>query len=94
VRTLGQRCVLFIELYWCFPVQITVSLAGVVEPFDVFEHRVSKFNTGVPTLSIEEFDLHAAPEGLNHCIVVRVVDGAKEWQEPCLLGALGEMPRR
>jgi len=36
--------------------------------------------------------LHATPEGFDHGVGVRVTDGAKERQEPCLPYALSECP--
>ena len=55
---------LLLELYWCFPVEVAVSAAGVVEPFDVFEHRVRQLDMGVPALTVQQFYLDASPEGL------------------------------
>ena len=43
--------VLFLELYWCLPAEVTVSATGVVEHFDVFKHRVAKFDTTVAPVS-------------------------------------------
>jgi len=85
--------VLLLELYWCFPVEITMSAAGVVEPFDVFEHRVRQLDTGVPALTVQQFDLHAAPEGLDDGVILGITESDQGWQEPCLLGAPGVCPR-
>jgi hypothetical protein len=70
-----------------------VSAAGVVEAFDVFEHRVRQLDAGVPALPVQQFNLHATPEGLDDGIVVRVTNRSQGWQEPCLLGAPGECPQ-
>ena len=70
-----------------------MSAAGVVEPFDVFEHRIRQLDTAVPAPPVQQFDLHAAPEGLDDGVIVGITNSAQGWQEPCLLGAPGECPR-
>ena len=59
---------LLLELYWCSPVEVAVS-AVRVETL-VFEHRLRQLDTGVPAPPVQEFDLHASPEGLDDGVIV------------------------
>ena len=69
--------VLLLDLYWCLPVDVALSEAGVVEPFHVVEHGVSTFDAGVPPLPVEQFDVYASPEGFDDGVVVGITDSAQ-----------------
>ena len=80
------------ELYGAFPVKEGMTALAIVEALDVFEYRVGEFNAGSPSLAIEQFDLHARPEGLCDRIVVGVTDGSEGRQQSSTSGSLGEGP--
>jgi hypothetical protein len=53
-----------------------VAPGCVVEVLDVVGHAEAELKVGSPALSIEQLDLHGAPEALHGGIVVAVADGA------------------
>lgn len=66
---------------------------AIVECLDVVEHRAGELETGPPTLTIEQLDLHARPEALHDRVIERVVVGAEKRHEPVPSDSLGEGPR-
>lgn len=48
----------------------------VVEDLKVLEDRVGELETGVPSLAVEELDLHPRPERFHLAVVVAVTDRA------------------
>jgi len=67
------------------PAQGTVATTPVVENLQVLKDRSGELDAGGPLLTVEEFDLHPGPEGLNHGVVVGVTDGAIEGSRPASL---------
>jgi hypothetical protein len=47
-----------------------VPTTAVVEDLEVLEDRVSQLDARLPPLTIEQFDLHAAPERLERRVIV------------------------
>ena len=47
---------------------------AVVEDPEVLEDRVSELDSGPPSLTVEELDLHAAPERLDDGVIEAVAD--------------------
>jgi hypothetical protein len=70
-----------------------VAALAVVEDLGVVEDRVGQFQAGSPSLAVEQFGLHAAPERLDHRIVVAVADRSHRGQQSRCAGAVGEGPR-
>ena len=64
----------------------------IVEHLDVVEDGVGQFEPRLPLLPIEEFVLHAGPEGLHHGIVKRVADRTEGRHETGITDPLGEGP--
>ncbi len=71
-----------------------VSASPIVEDLQVLEDRIRDFNTGLPSRSIEEFDLHGAPGRFDHRVAVAVAHGAHRWHQPEVEGAPGGHPER
>src|SRR3954452_25314799 len=88
----GDRCRV-LELYGCEPAEGGVPAAAVVEDLEVVEHRVGQLDAGVPSMAVEELDLHPGPEGLDDGVVVAVADGSHRGDQAGLLGAGGEGQR-
>ena len=51
---------------------------GIVPALYPFEDGVGKLVAGLPFFRAEYFELHGAPEGLHHGIVIAILDGAYE----------------
>ena len=51
-----------------------MSVAAVVEPFDVSEHCAGKLDTGGRALPSEQFEKHAALQGLDDSPLVWITD--------------------
>ena len=47
----------------------------IVKDLEVFENRARQLQARGPSLAIQEFDLHAAPEQFNEGVVVARADG-------------------
>ena len=69
-----------------------VAALAVVEDLEVFEDRVGQFQAGPPLAAVEQFGLHAAPERLDHRVVVAVADRAHGGHQAGVAGAVGEGP--
>lgn len=54
-----------LELDRCEHTQRGVATLTIVEDLEVLEDGTGQFDSSHPALSVEEFDLHAAPEGLD-----------------------------
>jgi hypothetical protein len=54
------------ELYRREPVELAVAALAVVPDLEVLEDCVGQLEAGVPLFPVEEFDLHARPERLDH----------------------------
>lgn len=65
----------------CFPAEGGVSASAVVEAFDVFEDCVGELDPDAPSLPVEQFGLHAGPEGLDDRVIVGVADRAERRQQ-------------
>lgn len=70
-----------LELYRGEHAEAAVSAAAVVPDFEVVEDRVGEFDAGLPVAAVEQLDLHAGPEGLDHRIVIAVADAAHGWDQ-------------
>jgi hypothetical protein len=57
------------------------------------EDGVGKLVAGLPFFRVEQFELHCAPEGLHHGIVVGVADGADRGVDTRIDEVLGEPER-
>ena len=77
------------KLYWFRPVEVTVLVAGVVEPVDAFEGRGGKNHYCVPLLPVHQFDLPATPKRFDNGAVVGVTNTVKQQKELCLPNAPG-----
>ena len=64
----------------------------IVEHLDVVEDGVGLFEPRLPLLPVEQFVLHARPEGLHHGIVERVADRPEGRHETGITDSLGEGP--
>jgi hypothetical protein len=62
------------ELDWCEHAKSRVAPLAVVELLEILEDRVRQLDPGAPALPVQELDLHAAPERLDHGVVVAVPD--------------------
>jgi len=71
-----------------------VSAAPIVEDLQVLEDRFRQFDSRFPSLSVEKFDLHTAPELLDHRVVVTVAHRAHRRHQSGVNGSLGERSRR
>ena len=60
------------ELDWCDHAKRGVPSLTIVEDLEVVEDGVRQLDSCAPTLPVEEFDLHPAPERLDEGIVVAV----------------------
>ena len=81
---------------WCASNSIGVSMPSggvaalaVVEDLEVLEDRVGQLEAGPPPLAVQQLDLHAAPERLDHGVVVAVADRSHRRHQPGGLGAVG-----
>ena len=50
----------------CAHSECGVATLAVVEDLEVFEDGVGQLDPGAPPLPVEQFDLHASPERLDH----------------------------
>lgn len=66
----------------------------VVEVLDVVLDCCGELEAGLPAFAVEELDLHATPERLDHCIVVWRADGSHRWCEAGVADLLAERPGR
>ena len=60
----------------------------VVEDLDVVEHRVRKFDSRLPSLAVEQLNLHARPERLHHGVVESASFGVTP--DPDVVGKFSE----
>ena len=58
------------------PTQGAVASLPVVEDLQVLKDRIGELKAGPPPPAVQEFGLHAGPEGLDDGVVVGVTDGA------------------
>jgi hypothetical protein len=58
------------ELYRSAHPHGRMTALTVVEYLQVVEDRVSQLDPGLPSLPVEEFGLHSAPEGFDDGVVV------------------------
>ena len=58
--------------YGCAHCDAGVASLSVVEDLKVFEDGVGQFDTGAPSVPVEQFDLHATPERFDDGIVETV----------------------
>ena len=67
---------------------------GIVPALYPFEDGVGKLVAGLPFFRAEYFELHGAPEGLHHGIVIAILDGAygSEWSRRA--EAFGRRPKK
>jgi hypothetical protein len=54
----------------------------VMKDLQVLKDRVGELEAGAPSLAIEEFGLHAGPEGLDDSVVVGVPAGVIDGSRP------------
>lgn len=82
---LGSRCCCLLvssfELDWCEHAKRCVPSLAVVPDLEVFEDGVGQLDAGSPALAVEELDLHARPERLDHRVVEAIPDGAHRRHE-------------
>ena len=66
---------------------------SIVEDLDVVEHRIREFEPRLPPLSVQQFNLHARPEGFHHRVIKGVADGSEGRYESGVADPFGERPR-
>jgi hypothetical protein len=64
------------------PAQGTVASLPIVEDLQVLKDRIGELHAGLPSPAVQQFGLHAGPEGLDDGVVVGVPDGAIEGSSP------------
>lgn len=69
-----------------------MSLSGIEEAFNDFDHSFSKHNLGVLGSPIGQLDLHAAQEASDHNNVLRLTSRVQGRRRPCLPSTFGECP--
>jgi hypothetical protein len=65
-----------------------------MEELDVVVDRGRELDSGLPGLAVDELDLHPAPEGLDHGVVVGAADGAHRWRQAGGADVVAEGPGR
>ena len=65
-----------------------MSALTVVEDLQILEDRIREFDACLPTLAIEELNLHSAPERLDHGVVVAISDGTHRWNQARVDGSM------
>jgi hypothetical protein len=83
-----------LKLERCEHTQRRVTPLAIVEDLEVFEDCTGQFDACAPAFPIEQFDLHATPEGFHHRVVVAVADRTHRREQPGVDGATSERPRR
>ena len=71
-----------------------VTSLSVVEDLEVLEDRVGELDASLPLATVEQLDLHAAPERLDDRVVEAVTDRSHRRDEPGFLCPTRERPRR
>jgi len=68
-----------------------VAALTVVQDLEVFEDGVGNLDAGAPALAVQQLNLEAIPERLDHGVEA-VTDRSHGWDEPRLPGTVGERP--
>src|SRR5271163_2622357 len=84
--------VLVLVFAGCEHVQGAVASSCVVPDLDVVVDRARELDAGLPSFSVQQLDLHAGPERLDHRIVERSADGTDGWCEAGFCDLLAEDP--
>jgi len=69
-----------------------VAALPVVEDLKVLEDGVREFDAGLPSFSVQQFDLHPGPERFDHRVVEAITDRSHRREQPGLLSTSGEGP--
>ena len=67
-------------------------MLSVVSDLGIFGYRVRGLDAGVPPSAVQQLDLHARSERLDHRVVKAVPDRAHRWQKPRSDRSLGGRP--
>ncbi len=65
----------------------------IVEDLKVVEDRVGQREPGVPSIPVQQLNLHPGPEGFHPAVVVAVANGPHRLHEAGIEGAPGVRPR-
>ena len=84
--------VLVLVFAGCEHVQGAVASLGVVPDLDVVVDRAGEFDACLPSSAVEQLDLHAGPERLDHRIVERGTNSTDRRREAGFCDLLTEDP--
>ena len=91
----GLTCEVYVlELDRCQHPEHTVPTLAIVEDLEVLEHGVGQFDPRFPSLPIQEFGLHSAPERFDHGVVIAIADRSHRRGQDRVLLPAGECPGR
>jgi hypothetical protein len=65
---------------------------AIVEDLQIVEDRVGQFHSGPPWLTVQQLDLHATPEGLDHGVIEAIAHRALLTAEVGYLAPLARTP--
>src|SRR5919201_3555015 len=65
---------------------------AIVKDLQIFEDSIGQFDSGLPWPSVQQFDLHATPERLDHRVIEAIAHRTHRWEQSRVPSSLRKGP--